>query len=96
MLTLANISTDPNGGISTLTDLSIESFTITGKNPSNFAIAGKQSGTGGVAAVLHEAGGSETVTIDFSAAAVGSYDAMLTLSTDEGAAFGGFGQYLRV
>jgi hypothetical protein len=91
VLTLANISTDPNGGISTLTDLSIESFTITGKNPSNFAIAGKQSGTGGVAAVLHEAGGSETVTIDFSAAAVGSYDAMLTLSTDEGAAFGGLG-----
>src|SRR5262249_18514981 len=91
LLTLANISTDPNGGTSSLTDLSIKSFTITGKNSTSFSIAVAQSGTNGVAAVLHEAGGSETVTIDFSAAAIGSYDATLTLFTDADAAFGGVG-----
>jgi hypothetical protein len=92
LLQLTNISTDPNGGDHTLTDLTIESFTITGKNASNFSIDGKQSGTGGVLAVLPE-GGSETVDIGFLAATAGPYTAMLTLVTDMSAALGGTGDF---
>ena len=90
-LTLANISTDANGGNTTLTDLSIENFTISGTNKSNFSIGGKQGGSVPVT-VLHE-GDSEVVDIEFSGVTKGSYTALLTFQTDEGAAFGGLGNF---
>ena len=90
-LTLANISTDANGGNSTLTDLSIENFTISGTNKSNFNIGGKQTGSLPVT-VLHE-GDSEVIDIGFSGVTKGSYTAVLTFQTDEGAAFGGLGNF---
>jgi hypothetical protein len=46
-----------------------------------------------VAAVLPENGGSETIDIDFSAASTGTYNALLQLNTDVGAAFGGSGNF---
>jgi hypothetical protein len=88
-LTLANISTDLNGGDHTLTDLTIESFTITGTGASKFSINGKQSGSLGT--VLAEGGGSTLVNIGFSATTSGVYNALLTFVTDQDAAFGALG-----
>ncbi len=86
-LTLANISTDLNGGDHTLTDLSIESFTITGTGASKFNIGGTQSGNFNNV-VLSEGGGSTLINIGFNATAGGAYNALLTFVTDQDAAFG--------
>jgi hypothetical protein len=89
MLTLANITTDANGGTHTLTDLSIESFTITGAGASKFNVNGTQSGSLGD--VLAEGGGSTVIDIGFNTTAGGAYNALLTFVTDQGAAFGAAG-----
>ncbi len=90
-LTLANISTDPNGEDTTLTDLTIEAFSISGTNSADFSIGGKQSG-GVPVSVLHE-GASELIGIDFATLTEGTFNALLTFTTDEGAAFGGAGNF---
>lgn len=77
-LTLANISTDANGGNHSLTDLTVESFSITGKNAANFVVAGLTPGQ-----VLSE-GQSVTLDLGFSSKAAGTYSALLELVTDEG------------
>jgi hypothetical protein len=97
LLQIANVTTDDNGGMGGLTDLSIESFTIAGKNAANFNIDGSQSGIGtqgkGVVDVIHE-GDQEFVAINFDAKGVGgSFKGILTLFTDEGAALGGVGNF---
>ena len=92
-LALVNISTDASGGDHTLTDLSIERFSIEGANATNFDILGEQSGTAGVAGILSAFGGNETVNIGFAAAAIGVYGATLSFFTDEGAGFGGLGNF---
>ena len=88
-LTLANISTDLNGGDHTLTDLTIESFTITGAGASKFNIGGTQSGSLGT--VLAEGGASTLVNIGFNSTSSGVYNALLTFVTDQNAAFGAIG-----
>jgi hypothetical protein len=82
VLTLANISTDANGGNNSLTDLTIESFSITGKNAANFSVAGLTPGQ-----VLSE-GQSTTVDLGFSSKITGSFSALLELVTDEGVGLG--------
>jgi hypothetical protein len=84
-LTLANISTDANGGNHSLTDLTIESFSITGKNAANFSVTGFTPGQ-----VLSE-GQSMVLDLGFSSTAAGTYSGLLELVTDEGVGLGGAG-----
>lgn len=94
LMSLVNKSTDPNGGNSLLTDLSIESFTITGSDADHYSIGGQQSGTLGD--VLQENGGHTSLYITFNSLGdgPGSFDdAMLTIMTDEDTTFGGTGNY---
>ena len=84
-LDIDNISTDPNSGNATLTDLSIEKFSITGANASSFSL-------GATGSVLTENGGllvlPITVTNNYGA---GTLNAFLTVFTDESSAYGGIG-----
>jgi hypothetical protein len=83
-LDIANISTDPNGGNSQLTDLSLLSFTIDGPQQNSFSVAAAPT-------VLHENGDHIVLPILFSPIALGSYLATLTIGTDASAAFGALG-----
>ncbi len=87
-LDIANTSTDPNGGNSLLTDLSLETFSITGPQAGNFSIP---SGT--TPQVLHEFNGTNdiAVPITFAAGGKGHYNASLTFITDESVGFGALG-----
>jgi hypothetical protein len=85
VITLSNASTDPNGGNSSLTNLTLESDSITGANASNFSIVGFTTNT-----VLGEAGVVD-VTLDFSGSTMGSYTANLAFTTDQGFGLGGVG-----
>ena len=82
-ITLSNISTD--AGSASLTDLTLESFTLSGANASDFSVVGFTTNT-----VLAEAQ-SVTVTLDFSGPTVGNYTADLNFTTDEGTSLGGAG-----
>jgi hypothetical protein len=82
-VTLANISTD--AGSASLTDLTLENFTLSGASASDFSVVGFTTNT-----VLAEAQ-SVVVTLDFSGPTVGNYTADLNFTTDEGAALGGAG-----
>lgn len=82
-VTLSNISTD--AGSASLTDLTLESFVLSGANAADFSVVGFTTNT-----VLAETQ-SVTVTLDFSGPTVGSYNADLEFTTDEGAALGGSG-----
>jgi hypothetical protein len=85
-LDIGNTSTDPNGGNSLLTDLSLESFTITGAQASNYSIPG-----GTTPQVLHE-GNDIVVPITFHAGSKsGAYVASLTFITDESVGYGALG-----
>ena len=63
----------------------MESFALSGTNASDFSVTGFNTD-----AVLAEAQ-SVTVTLDFSGPTVGSYNADLTFTTDEGVALGAAG-----
>jgi hypothetical protein len=84
-LDISNISTDPNGGNATLTNLSIENFSIAGANASNFSLGAGSS-------ILTENGGllvlPITVTNYYGG---GGLSAFLTVFTDESSAYGGIG-----
>ena len=82
-ITLANISTD--AGSASLTDLTLDSFTLSGANASDFSVVGFTTGT-----QIAEAG-SVTVTLDFSGPTVGAYTADLSFTTDQGVALGAAG-----
>jgi hypothetical protein len=82
-ITLSNISTDVASA--TLTDLTLEHYILGGANASDFSVVGFTTNT-----VLAEAT-SVTVMLDFSGPTAGSYNADLSFTTDEGAAFGGAG-----
>jgi PEP-CTERM motif len=82
-LTLSNISTD--AGSASLTDLTLESFSLSGADASDFSVVGFTTNT-----TVAEAG-SVTVTLDFSGPTIGNYTADLNFSTDQGAALGGAG-----
>ena len=78
-LTLSNISTDPNGGQSQLTDLTILSASISGTDQALFSIGGLSLGT-----VLHE-NDSLPLNISYNGnGTVGEHVATLTVITDEG------------
>lgn len=95
LLQLLNITTDDDGGNADLTNLSIESFTITGLDAANFSIKGAQSGTGTKGTFTPDIitkGGNEFVSINFDAKGVAAgYNAILTLFTDEDAGLGASG-----
>jgi hypothetical protein len=82
-ITLANISTD--SGSASLTDLTLESFALSGADASDFSVIGFTADT-----VLAEAA-SVVVTLDFSGTTVGAYNADLEFTTDQGVALGAAG-----
>lgn len=82
-LTLKNTSTDANGGNTTLTDLTIKSYSLSGANPSDFTITLGNT-------VLGE-GGTLSVPIKVTGVTLGLETATLTIFTDEAAAYGGVG-----
>jgi len=88
-LDIANTSTDPNGGNSLLTDLSLEHFTITGPQAANYSIPAGTTPT-----VLHEFDGTDDIQVPItfhSGSAKGLYLASLTFITDESVGFGAIG-----
>jgi hypothetical protein len=84
-ITVANISNDATPA--TLTDLTLESFSLSGANASDFSVVGFSTDT----TVAENT--SVTVTLDFSGPTVGIYNADLTFDTDQGApsGYGGAG-----
>jgi len=84
-LDIANISTDANGGNSTLTDLSLLSFSISGSQTSAFALGGS------LPTVLRESGDHVVLPIEFNPLSFGNYAATLTFITDARVAFGSIG-----
>jgi hypothetical protein len=92
MLQIANLTPDSDGGNALLTDLSIESFSITGADPTDFTLAGVNSPTGGFTPTVLTKGDSEFVVLDFDASGVPASDsALLTFQTDDDTTFGGLG-----
>jgi hypothetical protein len=81
-ITVSNISTDP--GAASLTDLTLESFALSGTNAADFGIVSFALSTIAENAAV-------TVTLDFSGPTVGNYNADLALTTDEGASLGAVG-----
>ncbi len=87
-LQVGNISTDPNGGNPSLTDLTLVAADLTGPDSALFSLIGFTAGT-----VLSGEGVASFFDISFSALGpVGAKSATLILTTDQGAAFGGSGQ----
>ncbi len=84
-LTLSNITTDPNGGNASLTNLTIESFTFAGANASDFSTT-LTPGT-----VITE-GSSIIMPITVSSGTLtGLLNSTLTIFTDESVGLGGVG-----
>jgi hypothetical protein len=81
-LDIGNTSTDPNGGNSLLTDLSLEHFKLTGS--AAFSVAP------GAPTVLHE-GNDLLLAVTFHAGGAGLYLGDLTVSTDESVGFAAIG-----
>jgi hypothetical protein len=90
LITLTNNSTDNlNGGSSSLTDLTILSAQISGAGASLFVLNGLESGP----FTLHE-NNANSLVLDVQyegAGSAGDYSALLTVTTDEGAALGASG-----
>jgi PEP-CTERM motif len=80
-LDIGNTSTDPNGGNSLLTDLSLEHFTLSGSHA--FSIAASPT-------VLHE-GNDIVIAITFTAGGGGHYLGDLVVGTDESVGYGAVG-----
>jgi hypothetical protein len=83
-LTLNNTSTDPNGGQTQLTNLTIKGYSLSGANPNDFQVS-IAPGT-----VLGE-GGTLSVPITVTGNTSGIETASLTIFTDESMAYGGVG-----
>jgi len=82
-LLVSNISTDPNGGDPSLTDLTLLAAEITGPDAALFSLIGFSAGT-----VLSQAE-ADIFDIAFSASGpTGAKTAVLALTTDQGAALG--------
>jgi hypothetical protein len=85
-LNLANITPDNDGGNSDLTDLTVNSLSITGPDADKFSIAAFTPGT------VVGKGDNIDLQITFDPSeALGLFDATLTLFTDEGTALAGDG-----
>ncbi|MDR3536846.1 MAG: PEP-CTERM sorting domain-containing protein [Acetobacteraceae bacterium] len=83
-MTLKNTTTDANGGDTTLTDLTIKSYALSGANPSDFAITLTPN------SVVGE-GGTLSLPIKVTGNTLGLESATLTIYTDESVAYGGTG-----
>jgi hypothetical protein len=80
-LDIGNITKDANGGNAVLTDLSLESFTLSGPGSSDFSIAN-------ISTVVAK-GGDTIAAISFYTGAVsGSFSSLLTVQTDASTGFG--------
>lgn len=86
LLNISNASTDDNGGISQLTDLTILSASITGVDADLFSVLGLIDGT-----VLSKQGDLDLEILYNGTGAHGERSALLTIFTDQGAAYGGNG-----
>jgi hypothetical protein len=86
LLSLGNITADLNGGNTKLTDLTLESESLTGVNAADFSISGFTPGQ-----VIAEGGSAVTLTLSVSAAQLGSLSGTLVFTTDEDAAYGATG-----
>ncbi len=84
-LDLMNTSTDPNGGNSALTDLTILNISFGGLDPGLFSVMGFTPGT-----VISQ-GGTLPLSLKFDPSVVGMASAVLTVFTDEDAVLGGSG-----
>ncbi len=89
-LGVSNATAD--GELGNLTNLSLLSYTITGPDAARFSLSGF------IPSSVIAAGGAEDLAVQFDAtgAASGNYAAVLTLTTDQGAAFGGAGQQFSI
>lgn len=86
LLTLANVSPDDDGGIHALTDLTIDNILISGADAAKFSVVGFTTGE-----VISQAG-ELNVELKFNPASMdGTFDATLTILTDEGAPLAGNG-----
>jgi len=86
ILNVSNASTDPNGGNTALTDLTLLNAEITGTDAGLFSIVGFTPG-----ALLHE---SDLLSLEIAYNGTGAHgdrSAVLTFFTDEGAAIGASG-----
>lgn len=79
---LMNITTDPNGGDSTLTDLTV--FDVLSTDP-QFAVTGFTTNS------VIEAGDLLSFSLEFSPSSTGSFSDLLTILSDQDAAFGSTG-----
>ncbi len=84
---VGNATSDPNGGIASLTDLTLLSATITGPDAGAFSLSGFSPG-----GVLGKGSASLFDLVFRPGPGAGSRFATLTLVTDQGAAPGGTGQ----
>lgn len=83
-LELANITTDPNGGDNSLTDLTLNAFTLGGPDASSFSV-----GLGGGTVISK--GGSVWLPITVLGTTLGALASTLTIFTDQSVALGGVG-----
>jgi hypothetical protein len=83
-LQLANITSDPNGGDASLTDLTLKSFVFGGPDASSFSV-GLGSGT------VISKGGSVWLPITVLGTSLGMLSSTLTIFTDQSVALGGVG-----
>lgn len=83
MLDISNVTGDDNGGNDDLTTLTLTGFDITGADASKFSLLTTLD------AILK--GDTLTLTLKFNPGVVGTFNAVLTLFTDEDAPLGGSG-----
>jgi hypothetical protein len=84
-LDLGNVTTDANGGNPSLTNLTIDSYSISGANAAAFSVSS-------ISSVITE-GGMLVVPITVTSnIAYSSLTSSLTIFTDEGTGFGGYGE----
>lgn len=83
-LDLANITTDPNGGDASLTNLTLNSFTLGGPDASKFSV-GLAGGT------VISKGGSVFLPLTVLSTTLGMLSSTLTIFTDQSVALGGVG-----
>lgn len=83
-LHISNITTDPNGGNSGLTDLTLNSFSFAGVDASKFSV-GLSPGT------VVSKGATVSLPISVLSTSLGVVTSTLTIFTDQGVALGGMG-----
>jgi hypothetical protein len=83
-LNISNITTDANGGNAALTNLTLNSYTLSGVDASKFSVS-LTPGT------VVSKGGSVLIPIAVQGTSLGALSSTLTIFTDQGVALGGTG-----